>query len=554
MMLCLSDLCGVGGDEVSDDGLELLFEGFGEDTTFGDAVEEVGLGRSEVVDELGFEVGDLLGLDDIEVTSDTGVDDADLGGDIHWLVLVLLEELSESSTSGKLLLGGGVHVGTELGEGGDLSELGEIELHGTRNLLHGLHLGGGTDSGDGKTDVDGGSDTLEEKFVLQEDLSISNGDDVGWDVSGDITSLGLDDGESGEGTGTSGVGHLGCSLEESRVEVEDITGVGFSSWRSSEKEGHLSVGNSLLGQIVEEDDGVSAVVSEPFTHGATRVGSKVLKGSGVGSGGNDDDGVLEGTSSLKSSNELGNGGLFLADGDVDAVKLLGLVVTLVESGLVQHGVKSDGGLSGLSITDDQLSLTSTDGDKGVDGLKTSLHRLVDGLSGNDTGSLKIDLSSEGGVDWSKTIEGVTETVDGSAKEFGSDWDIDDGTGSLDGVTFLDESIVTEDDNTNVVSLQVQGHTLDTGGELNHLLGLDVSETMDSGNTVTNGQDLTGLLEVRGGRGTSDALFQKSGDFSCSGLLGGDRGGRQVANSSASNLAREFGEHSVRQSKSDSKMG
>ena len=93
----------------------------------------------------------------------------------------------------------------------------------------------------------------------------------------------------------------------------------FSSWRSSEKEGHLSVGNSLLGQIVEEDDGVSAVISEPFTHGATRVGSKVLKGSGVGSGGNDDDGVLEGTSSLKSSNELGNGGLFLADGDVDAV-------------------------------------------------------------------------------------------------------------------------------------------------------------------------------------------------------------------------------------------
>ena len=41
MMRCISNLCGVGGDEVSDDGLELLFEGFGEDTAFGDAVEEV---------------------------------------------------------------------------------------------------------------------------------------------------------------------------------------------------------------------------------------------------------------------------------------------------------------------------------------------------------------------------------------------------------------------------------------------------------------------------------------------------------------------------------
>lgn len=64
---------------------------------------------------------------------------------------------------------------------------------------------------------------------------------------------------------------------------------------------------------------MSAVVSEPFAHGATRVGSKVLKGSGVGSGGNDDDGVLERTSILKSSDELGNSGLFLADSDVDAV-------------------------------------------------------------------------------------------------------------------------------------------------------------------------------------------------------------------------------------------
>ena len=73
-----------------------------------------------------------------------------------------------------------------------------------------------------------------------------------------------------------------------------------------------------------------------------------------------------------------------------------------------------------------------------------------------TGSLKINLSSELGIDGSKTIEGVSETINGSAKEFGSDWDIDDSTGSLDGVTFLDESIVTEDDNTNVVSLQVQG--------------------------------------------------------------------------------------------------
>jgi len=46
-------------------------------------------------------------------------------------------------------------------------------------------------------------------------------------------------------------------------------------------------------------------------------------------------------------------------------------------------------------------------------------------------------------------------------------------------------IVTEDDNTNIISFQVEGHTLDTGTELNHLTSLDLGKTEDSGNTVTD---------------------------------------------------------------------
>jgi hypothetical protein len=40
------------------------------------------------------------------------------------------------------LLGGGIKIGTELGEGSDLSVLGKIELHGTRHLFHCLNLSG----------------------------------------------------------------------------------------------------------------------------------------------------------------------------------------------------------------------------------------------------------------------------------------------------------------------------------------------------------------------------------------------------------------------------
>ena len=54
-------------------------------------------------------------------------------------------------------------------------------------------------------------------------------------------------------------------------------------------------------------------------------------------------------------------------------------------------------------------------------------------------------------------------------------------------------IVTEDDNTNIVSLQVKSHTLDSTAELHHLSGLDLGETENSGNTITNRNNSTEFL-------------------------------------------------------------
>jgi hypothetical protein len=49
------------------------------------------------------------------------------------------------------------------------------------------------------------------------------------------------------------------------VEVENVTGVSLTSRRTSEKQRHLSVSDGLLGKIVEDNKGVLARVSEPFT-------------------------------------------------------------------------------------------------------------------------------------------------------------------------------------------------------------------------------------------------------------------------------------------------
>ena len=76
---------------------------------------------------------------------------------------------------------------------------------------------------------------------------------IGGNIGGHITALGFDDREGGQGSTTEFVVHLGSTLEETRVEVENVTGVSLTTGRTTEKEGHLTVGNSLLRQVVVDD-------------------------------------------------------------------------------------------------------------------------------------------------------------------------------------------------------------------------------------------------------------------------------------------------------------
>lgn len=67
-------------------------------------------------------------------------------------------------------------------------------------------------------------------------------------------------------------------------------------------------------------------------------------------------------------------------------------------------------------------------------------------------------------------------------------------------------IVTEDDNTDVVRLQVQRHAFNAGLEFHHLTSLDLSQTEHSRNTITDGDDRTEFLQV--------VLYEKSKVILC----------------------------------------
>src|SRR5690606_53371 len=117
-------------------------------------------------------------------------------------VLRLLEDLDDPAATLQLGERRGVELRPELGEGGQLTELRQVETQRAGDLAHGPDLSATTDTGHRLTGVEGRADALEEQVGLQEALAVGDRDDVGRDVGRDVVGLGLDDRETGEAPAT----------------------------------------------------------------------------------------------------------------------------------------------------------------------------------------------------------------------------------------------------------------------------------------------------------------------------------------------------------------
>lgn len=76
---------------------------------------------------------------------------------------------------------------------------------------------------------------------------------VSGNVRRHITALSLDNGKRSERSTTELVVHLRSTLEETRVQVEDITRVSLTAGGTTEEQRHLTVSDGLLGQVVVDD-------------------------------------------------------------------------------------------------------------------------------------------------------------------------------------------------------------------------------------------------------------------------------------------------------------
>src|SRR5699024_12444241 len=123
--------------------------------------------------------------------------------------------------------------------------------------------------------------------------------------------------------------------------------------------------------------------------------------------------------------DASDGRALLADRDVDAAQLLGLVARLPVGFLVEDRVDAQRRLAGLAVTDGELALPASDRRHGVDGLDAGLHGLLSRVALQHGGGLQLERAGGRGLDLPETVDRLAERVDRAAEEPVTDGDGED---------------------------------------------------------------------------------------------------------------------------------
>ena len=325
-----------------------------------------------------------------------GVYDQDLLLDREGLILALLENLHQPAAAIDLSLGRLVQVRTELRKGRHLAVLSEVEAEAPSHLLHCLNLRVATDPGDRNAGVDRRTHAGIKEVAFEKNLAIGDRDHIGRDIGGDVTGLGFDDGEGRQRAAAAGIAQLRGPLQETRVEVKDISRKGLPARGTAQEKRELAVGHGVLGEIIVDQKGMAAIVAHMLSHRTAAVRSDILERGRLRGAGRNNDRVVHGAVLPEPIHYLSDGGELLPNGDIDADDIAPL--------LVNDGVDRQGRLTGLPIADYQLPLSPSDGDHRINRLKPGLQRLFDRLARDNSGRLELDPPSLFGLNRAAAVD------------------------------------------------------------------------------------------------------------------------------------------------------
>ena len=206
-------------------------------------------------------------------------------------------------------------------------------------------------------------------------------------------------------------------------------------------------------------------------------------------------------------NHLGYRRTLLTDGYIDADNTITF--------LVNDGIDSYGCFSGLAVTDDQFALATTNRHHGIDRLQAGLHRLMHRFPGNNPRCFDFDLAVAFSCDIALAINGNADTVDNPTDQRLTNGHLYNPLGSFNQVALFDMLGIAQDSGTNIVFFKIENHAHGATRKLEELAGHGLVESMDTGNTIANRNNGTGLADLDFTTKILNLLLDYRADFFCS---------------------------------------
>ena len=269
------------------------------------------------------------------------------------------------------------------------------------------------------------------------------------------------------------------------MQIEDIARIGLTSRCTTEEQGERTVGDGMLTEVIVDDQNILSLVHEVLSEGGRGIRCDVLDRCRISRGGRHDAGVLHRIVLLQVLDQRSDGRLLLTDGDIDTDTVL--------VGLVQDRIHRDGGLTGLTVADDQLTLSTTDREHRVDREDTGLQRFIDRLTVDDARCRLLDGTVLVLMDRAEAVDRLTEGVHDTTEVVVGYRHTGHTTGTHTTAALAEPCLVTEEDDTDAVPLDVLYHALRAIIELDDLTIHGMIEAVHDGDPITDALDEADFL-------------------------------------------------------------
>ena len=241
---------------------------------------------------------------------------------------------------------------------------------------------------------------------------------------------------------------------------------------------------------------MSAGITEILSDSRSGKRSIILKGCRISCRSRNHDRIIQRSFLLQSVYYRSHCRTLLSYGYINTIHRLAREICF---SLVDDGIDRYRGLSRLTVTDYELTLSATDRNHGIDRLQAGLKRLRNRLTEDHSRSLSFQRHlAKFASNASFAVKRLAQRIHHTTDHRFADIDRSDSSRTAYAHSFLNLVGRAQKDSTDIVLLKVHHHRLDIIVKLQQLTCLGIQKSLDPDYSVTHLQHLTDLLKLKVG--------------------------------------------------------